>query len=208
MENESLCNLFRPASYFEFPENHKTSPHVQLPSVSKWSTLRGYTFTVWIRIPFLSFSQHEAFVGCLFDFHSKGSGGCSAMFHYDEGKLRLEYRCSVRSSVDCITSLMKTPTPDTQVLHKIESTKSVDLFLKDDEWHFITVTHSWPYIHKPRLRVYVDGVSRCDKEMAYPNVDVMNQCTSAHGLPSHTRLSALTLYGGVCGVRLVSMQTR
>jgi hypothetical protein len=92
---------------------------------------------------------------------------------------------------------MKTPTPDTQVLHKIESTKSVDLFLKDDEWHFITVTHSWPYIHKPRLRVYVDGVSRCDKEMAYPNVDVMNQCTSAHGLPSFTRLSAVTLYGGV-----------
>lgn len=179
VENESLRHLFKPTSYFQFPENHENSPHINLPSVSKWSALRGFTFTVWIRIPFVSFS-HEAFVGSLFDFHSKGSGGCGAMLHYDK-QLRLDYRCSL--------------------MHTSESSHSVDFFIKDDEWHMITISHSLPYLHKPRLRVYVDGVSRCDKEIPYPTLkqerDIMNQCTAGHGLPPHTRLAALTLYGGV-----------
>jgi len=171
--NESLSNLFKPTSYFEFPDTHKTSPHFELPSVP-WASLRGFTFTAWIRI---SFDTKEPFVGCLFDFHSKGVGGCGALLHFDK-QLRLDYRCSViRSS---------------------EWSHSTDLLFEDDGWHMITVSHSLPYLHKSRLRVYVDGVSRCDHEIPFPSLKrEMNQCTTGHGLPPKTRIGALTLYGGV-----------
>lgn len=161
------------------PNQSERKARIELPSSFNWSTFRGYTLMLWLRVDAETFATGDAI---LFSFRNMSGHGV-------EGRLAAPSRGgSDRLSKDYQeyhTLRITAYTRDSR--NKTVAVSLPELAGVDGRWRMLTISHSLPYVKKSVIKVHLDGQPRFTGDLVYPtgssaDFDAMSRSCLCEGL--------------------------
>lgn len=144
-------------SSFVFPDAYLSCSMDSADGLSvpplKLGSLRGYTFSTWIWLEEASEAEDKHHQRVLYRFLTTHGFGSWAMIDLEASEIEVRTR------------------PQGELSWQRARFKMPPAVLQPRQWIHLTVAHSQPYLASPILSLFVDGILRSERQLAYPKLD-------------------------------------